>query len=155
MQSCSSYFVTCYDKLARVVTEEFWPFIVCQAFAFHSASVCINLNNSLHKLFQNEILLSIRLSSVSTRQETVRHSSLKWRAKSWLSIYVGHSLAHFGNVTVVYKPSKTGILPKFRGRTLCRNRYFYLFHAFRVVCHLMQHIIRKQKRNNGYHSLCH
>ncbi len=115
MENYSYNFFTCYDTLARVVTKKFWSFTVCHALAFQSASVCINLNKSFHNLFENEILLSIRLSSVCIKQETAKHSSLKWRAKSWLGIYVGHSLVHSSNVPVVHNPSKTPILAKFHG----------------------------------------
>jgi hypothetical protein len=38
---------------------------------------------------------------------------LKWKAQSWLGVYVGHSLQHEGNIPVVYSPATTHISPQF------------------------------------------
>jgi hypothetical protein len=35
----------------------------------------------------------------------------KWKARSWIGIYVGHSLVHSGNVPVIYNPRTTHISP--------------------------------------------
>ncbi len=37
----------------------------------------------------------------------------KWKSRSWLGIYVGHSLAHVGNVPIIYNPVTTHISPQF------------------------------------------
>jgi hypothetical protein len=37
----------------------------------------------------------------------------KWKARSWVGVYVGHSLAHSGNVPVIYNPQTTHITPQF------------------------------------------
>lgn len=36
----------------------------------------------------------------------------KWKARSWIGAYDGHSLAHSGNVPVVYNPHTTHISPQ-------------------------------------------
>jgi hypothetical protein len=35
----------------------------------------------------------------------------KWKARSWIGVYDGHSLAHSGNVPVVYNHYTTHISP--------------------------------------------
>lgn len=40
-------------------------------------------------------------------------SLLKWEARSWFGIYVGHSLVQAGNVPVLYNPVTTHISPQF------------------------------------------
>jgi hypothetical protein len=37
----------------------------------------------------------------------------KWKARSWLGVYVGNSLAHAGNVPVIYNPITTHVSPQF------------------------------------------
>jgi hypothetical protein len=37
----------------------------------------------------------------------------KWKARSWLGVYIGHSLVHSGNVPVIYNPLTTHITPQF------------------------------------------
>jgi hypothetical protein len=34
-------------------------------------------------------------------------SLAKWKSRSWLGVYIGHSLVHAGNVPVVYNPLRT------------------------------------------------
>jgi hypothetical protein len=36
----------------------------------------------------------------------------KWKPRSWLGVYVGHSLQHAGNVPVIYNPSTTHVSPQ-------------------------------------------
>jgi hypothetical protein len=40
-------------------------------------------------------------------------SLAKWKARSWLGVYIGHSLVHAGNVPVVYNPTTTHISPQY------------------------------------------
>lgn len=37
----------------------------------------------------------------------------KWKPRSWVGVYVGHSIAHSGNVPVIYNPQTTHITPQF------------------------------------------
>jgi hypothetical protein len=37
----------------------------------------------------------------------------KWKAKSWMGVFIGHSLQHSSNVPVVYNPRTTHISPQF------------------------------------------
>jgi hypothetical protein len=40
-------------------------------------------------------------------------SIAKWKSRSWIGVYVGHSLAHAGNVPVIYNPYTTHVSPQF------------------------------------------
>jgi len=40
-------------------------------------------------------------------------SLAKWKSRSWLGVYIGHSLVHAGNVPVIYNTVKTHISPQY------------------------------------------
>ncbi len=40
-------------------------------------------------------------------------SIAKWKSRSWIGVYVGHSLAHAGNVPVIYNLYTTHVSPQF------------------------------------------
>jgi hypothetical protein len=104
-----------------VVTEEFWPFAIRHACTFHNASIRQGYHRSPHHLFTGApapwkmddfrvfgcpvFVLDKRLQDGDNLQ--------KWKARSWLGIYIGHSLQHVGNVPVIYNPITTHISPQF------------------------------------------
>jgi hypothetical protein len=51
--------------------------------------------------------------SVLAKQLQDGDSLPKWKSQCWVSVYVGHSLAHSGHVPVVYNPQTTHISPQF------------------------------------------
>jgi len=103
------------------VTEEFWPFAFRHACTFHNASIRNDTRQSPHHMFMGSpapwrledfrvfgspaFVLAKRLQDGDTLQ--------KWKSRCWLSIYVGHSLVHSGNVPIIYNLMTTHVSPQF------------------------------------------
>jgi hypothetical protein len=104
-----------------VVNEEFWPFAIRHACTFHNASIRSDTGKSPHHLFTGNPapwkMEDFRVfgSPVFVLDKKLQDgdSLSKWKARSWMGVYVGHSLAHAGNVPVIYNPQTTHITPQF------------------------------------------
>jgi hypothetical protein len=104
-----------------IVNEEFWPFAIRHACTFHNASIRTDLGKSPHHLFTgNKAPWSMDDFRVFGSPVFVLDKKLqdgdslaKWKARSWLGVYVGHSLVHSGNAPVIYNPRTTHISPQF------------------------------------------
>ncbi len=104
-----------------VVNKEFWPFAICHACTFHNELVHPDLNKSPHHLFTGSPALwklddfHVFGCPVFIQDKRLQDgdSLPKWKACSWLGVYIGHSLQHAGNVPVVYNPLTTHISPQF------------------------------------------
>jgi hypothetical protein len=104
-----------------VVTEEFWPFALRHACTFHNASINPDSMLSPHTLFTgNAVPWRMKDFKVFGCPVFVLDKKLqdgdalaKWKSRSWVGVYVGHSLAHSGNVPVIYNPYTTHITPQF------------------------------------------
>jgi hypothetical protein len=100
-----------------VINEEFWPFAIRHACTFHNASI----RSDILSLFTGNkapwSMEDFRVfgSPVFVLDKKLQYgdSLAKWKARSWLGIYVGHSLVHSGNVPVIYNPSTTHVSPQF------------------------------------------
>jgi len=109
------------SRWPSMVTEEFWPFAVRHACTFHNASVRSDTGLSPHHMFTGELapwkLEDFRVfgSPVYVLAKRLQDGDTlpKWKARSWLGIYVGPSLVHAGNVPVIYNPLTTHISPQF------------------------------------------
>jgi hypothetical protein len=109
------------ERWPGVITEEFWSFAVRHACTFHNASIHSDTNQSPHYMFTGEeapwklehfrvfgspvFMLAKKLQDGDAIQ--------KWKARSWMGVYVGHSLQHAGNIPVIYNPLTTHISPQF------------------------------------------
>ncbi len=81
-----------------IITEEFWPFAIWHACTFHNASICSDINKSPHHLFTSFHapwnLEDFRVfgSPVFVLDKKLQDgdSLPKWKARSWIGVYVGH-----------------------------------------------------------------
>jgi hypothetical protein len=104
-----------------VVNEEFWPFAIRHACTFHNASLRYDTKKSPHHMFTGNVApwkiddFRVFGSPVFVLDKKLQDgdSLPKWKARSWMGVYVGHSLAHSGNVPVIYNPQTTHITPQF------------------------------------------
>jgi hypothetical protein len=109
------------EKWPGVVTEKFWPFTVRHACTFHNASLRSDIKWSPHKMFTGEEApwkfehFCIFGSPVFVLAKKLQNGDAiqKWKARSWMGVYIGHSLQHSGNVPVVFNPQTTYISPQF------------------------------------------
>jgi hypothetical protein len=104
-----------------IVTEEFWPFAVRHACTFHNASIRQGATKSPHHLFtgvpapwkiEDFRVFGCPVFVLDKRLQD-GDSLPKWKSRSWLGVYIGHSLQHAGNVPVIYNPSTTHVSPQF------------------------------------------
>jgi hypothetical protein len=103
------------------VTEEFWPFALRHACTFHNASITSDSHLSPHILFAGNAtpwhMKDFRVFGcpvfVLDKKLQDSDSLGKWKSRSWLGIYVGHSLSHAGNVPIIYNPYTMHISPQF------------------------------------------
>jgi hypothetical protein len=94
------------------VTEEFWTFVVHYACTFHNALIRVDTERSPHHMFTGSLapwkLQDFRVfgspAYVPDKRLQDGDSLRKWKARSWLGVYVGVSLIHAGNVPVIYNP---------------------------------------------------
>jgi hypothetical protein len=108
-------------KWPGTVTEEFWPFTVCHNCSFHNACPRPDAGLSPHQMFMGSKppwqLQDFRIfgSPVYVLDKHLQDgdSLPRWKAWSWIGVYVGQSLVHVGNVPVVYNPVTTHISPQF------------------------------------------
>jgi hypothetical protein len=104
-----------------IVTKEFWPFAVRHACTFHNASIWQDLGKSPHHLFTGNIapwkLEDFHVfgspAFILDKRLQDGDSLPKWKAQSWLGIYVGLFLLHSSNVPVIYNPLTMHISPQF------------------------------------------
>ncbi len=104
-----------------IVMEEFWPFAVRHACTFHNASIRQDLGKSPHHLFTGNMapwkLEDFRVfgspAFVPDKRLQDGDSFQKWKARSWMGVYVSLSLSHSGNVPVIYNPLTMHISPQF------------------------------------------
>jgi hypothetical protein len=104
-----------------MINEEFWPFAIRHACTFHNASLRYDTKKSPHHMFTGNMapwkMEDFRVFGspvfVLSKKLQDGDSLPKWRSRSWMGIYVGHSLAHSGNVPVIYNPQTTHITPQF------------------------------------------
>jgi len=103
------------------VTEEFWTFVVHYACTFHNALIRVDTERSPHHMFTGSLapwkLQDFRVfgSPAYVLDKCLQDgdSLRKWKARSWLGVYVGVSLIHAGNVPVIYNPITTHVSPQF------------------------------------------
>ncbi len=103
------------------INEEFWPFTIRHACTFHNASIRPDTKKSPHHLFtgnkapwkMEDFRVFGSPTFVLDKKLQDGDSLSKWKARSWVGIYVGHSLVHSGNVPVVYNPRTSHISPQF------------------------------------------
>jgi hypothetical protein len=103
------------------VTEEFWSFAIRHACTFHNASVRLDSKKSPHHMFTGSVapwrLDHFRVfgspAYVLDKRLQDGDSLAKWKSRSWLGVYIGHSLVHAGNVPVIYNPVTTHISPQY------------------------------------------
>lgn len=103
------------------VTEEFWTFVVHYACTFHNALIRVDTERSPHHMFTGSLapwkLQDFRVfgspAYVLDKRLQDGDSLRKWKARSWLGVYVGVSLIHAGNVPVIYNPITTHVSPQF------------------------------------------
>lgn len=109
-------------KWPTVITEEFWPYAICHACTFCISSICSDTGHSPHHMFTGEEapwrMEHFRVFGSPDVFVLYKHlqdsdSLPKWKACSWLGIYFRHSLAHSGNIPMVYNPMMTNISPQF------------------------------------------
>jgi len=106
-------------KWPGTVTAKFWPFAVRHACTFYNASIRQDTGMSPYHMFTGSVAswhikdFHVIGSSVYVldKRLQVGDSFPKWKARSWLGIYVGQSLVHVGNVLIVYNPITTHISP--------------------------------------------
>jgi hypothetical protein len=104
-----------------ILNEEFWPFAIRHACTFHNASLRPDLGKPPHHLFignkapwiMEDFCVFGSPVFVLDKKLQDGDSLAKWKAHSWLGIYVGQSLVHSGNVLVIYNPWTTHISPQF------------------------------------------
>jgi len=105
----------------NTITAEFWPFAIRHACTFYNASIRNDTGKSPHHMFTGSIapwrLEDFRVFGspvyVLDKRLQDEDSFPKWKARSWLGVYVGNSLAHAGNVPVIYNPITTHVSPQF------------------------------------------
>jgi hypothetical protein len=119
-------------KWPEVITEDMWPFAIRHMVHFHNSSIRRDKQQSPHQLFTGEespwLLKDFRVFGCPTY---VLHKRLqdgdaysKWKARSWLGVYIGPSSCHASNIPLIYNPSTTHVSPQF-SRRLRRRVYFY------------------------------
>jgi len=109
------------EKWPRTVTKEFWPFAIRHACTFHNVSIRLDTGRSPHQMFTGtkapwrlqDFCVFGSPAYVLDKHLQDGDSLPKWKARSWLGIYVGHSLVHAGNVPVIYNPVTTHVSPQF------------------------------------------
>jgi hypothetical protein len=137
------------------ITEEFWPFAIRHACTFHKASIKVDTGLSPHHMFTGQRapwkLENFRVFGSPTYVLSKRlqdgDSLPKWKARSWLGVYVGPSLVHAGNVPIIYNPLTTHILPQFHvvhddqftsvtmsPENLMDNSYLQLYNKAKWMC---------------------
>jgi len=103
------------------VNEEFWTFAVRHACTFHNASIHLDTGQSPHHMFMG-LVAPWKLEDSHVFKSTAfvldKHlqdgdSLHKWKAHSWLGVYIRPSLVHAGNVPVIYNPLTTHVSPQF------------------------------------------
>jgi hypothetical protein len=103
------------------VNTEFWTFAVRHACTFHNASIHLDTGKSPLHIFTSTSapwkLQDFRVfrspAFVLDKRLQDSDSLPKWKARSWLGIYIGPSLVHAGNVPVIYNPVTTHVSPQF------------------------------------------
>jgi hypothetical protein len=103
------------------ITEEFWPFAIRHACTFHNASIRSDTGKSPYHMFTGskapwrleDFWVFGAPTYVLEKRLQDGDSMAKWKARSWLGIYVRHSLAHTSNVPVIYNPIMTHVTPQF------------------------------------------
>jgi hypothetical protein len=104
-----------------IVTDEFWPYAIRHVCTFHNASIWSGLGKSPHHLFtgnkapwnMSNFWVFVCPVFVLDKRLQDGDSLKKWKAHSWVGVYVGHSLAPSGNVPVIYNPYMTHISHSF------------------------------------------
>jgi hypothetical protein len=101
------------------MNEEFWPFTIRHT-CFHNAPVRSDPGKSLHHLFTGN-MEDFRVFGppvfMLDKKLQDGDSLAKWKAHSWLGVYIRHSRVHSGNVPVLYTIHGQLISP--RSSTLC------------------------------------
>ena len=106
---------------SSMIQEDFWPFAVRHAVAFHNASIRKGKSQCPYELFTGEppptSLPDFRVFGSPIyvlRKELQDHGKLgKWSSRAWQGIYIGPSSCHSGNVPLIYNPTTTHISPQF------------------------------------------
>jgi hypothetical protein len=109
------------SRWSGTITEEFWPFAIKHACTFHNASIRADTGLSPHHMFTGQKppwkLENFRVfgspTFVLAKQLQDGDSLPKWKARSWLGVYVGPSLVHAWNVPIIYNPLTMHISPQF------------------------------------------
>ena len=109
------------SKWPCTVTEEFLSFAIRHVCTFHNASIRGDTKKSPHHMFTGSPapwrLEHFRVfgSPVYVLDKRLQDgdSLPKWKARSWLGVYIGPSLVHAGSVPVIYNPITTHISPQF------------------------------------------
>jgi hypothetical protein len=129
---------------SSTVTKEFLPFTIRHACTIHNASVSLDTGKSPHHMLIGSLapwwLKDFRVfgSHVYVLDKWLQDgdSLPKWKARSWLGVYVWLSLVHAGNVPIIYNPLTTHVSPQFHvvfddqftpvvGSTLALSDNFY------------------------------
>jgi hypothetical protein len=108
-------------KWPETVTEDMWSFAIRHMVHFHNASIRRDKQQSPHQLFTGEEppwkLKDFRVFGCPTY---VLHKRLqdgdafsKWKARSWLGVYIGPSSCHASNIPLIYNPATTHVTPQF------------------------------------------
>jgi len=105
------------DKWPGTVADEFRPFAIQYAYTFHNAPVRSSTGKSPHHMFTSSeapwCLEDFRVfgSLVYVLDKCLQDgdSLPKWKARSWLGVYVGQLLVHAGNILIIYNPIMTHV----------------------------------------------
>jgi hypothetical protein len=109
------------SKWPSVLNEEFWPFAIKHACAFHNASVHSDTKQTPYYAFTGEQppcqMQAFRVFGcpvyVLDKRLQDGDSLSKWKARSWTGVYVGSSSQHAEHVPLIYNPQTTHVTPQF------------------------------------------
>jgi len=104
-----------------VLSEEFWPYAIRHACAFHNSSINPDTNKSPHHMFTGSPapwrMKDFRVFGcpvfVLDKRLQDGDSLPKWKSRCWTGVYVGQSLHHAGNVPLIYNPAMTHVTPQY------------------------------------------
>jgi hypothetical protein len=120
-QTSRTLLVHATTKWPAVINEEFWPFTVRHACAFHNASVHSETNQIPHYAFTGEqppcsmsgfCVFGCPVFVLDKRLQD-GDSVSKWKARSWTGVYIGNSAQHAGTVPLIYNPQTTHVTPQY------------------------------------------
>lgn len=109
------------ERWPGTVTEEFRSFALRHVCTFHNASIHMDTKKSPHHMFTGTVapwrLEHFRVfgSPAYVLDKCLQDddSLAKWKSRSWLEVYIGHSLVHTGNVPVIYNPITMHVSPQY------------------------------------------